>query len=331
METITNAASSVVTTASNLIYGQPAKDTEATTTTAGNETAGKEPISGQQGKGTVNEPFDQGNAALENPVDTTSKTNTISDSSKDTTSTTGNTSYKQDDFLKLSPTLGKPATTESSTGTSTGTTGETSIPIVPLNPDVATSGTGKTDITTSSATGITDKAGVTDKVWKPTSLDDVEPAGAPGAGPSAPEYTPATPDLSSSTSHKASEPAVKDVAKDTTHTTHTEPSHSSPGPTKESVGGDIDAILESTPKSKHTVDDSQADDPHSKMAGKTVRQTEASHHGESGNSKSLASEKAGASHTSADATSPTGEEKSGKMSQLKDKLKDKLHIGSKDK
>jgi hypothetical protein len=46
METITNAATSVTTTVSNLIYGQPAKENEA----AHNETAGSEPL------------FDQGNA-----------------------------------------------------------------------------------------------------------------------------------------------------------------------------------------------------------------------------------------------------------------------------
>jgi hypothetical protein len=61
METITNAASSVVNTASNLIYGQPKTADTAAAATAGNETGGREPISGEQGKGTVNEPFDQGN------------------------------------------------------------------------------------------------------------------------------------------------------------------------------------------------------------------------------------------------------------------------------
>lgn len=60
METITNAASTVTSTVSNLIYGQPAKEGETTTST--NETGGKEPLSGEQGKGTVNEPFDQGNS-----------------------------------------------------------------------------------------------------------------------------------------------------------------------------------------------------------------------------------------------------------------------------
>lgn len=220
-------------------------------------------------------------------------------------------------------------------------------------------GGGKTNTSSSSETGITDKAGVTDKVWKPTALDEVKPEGAPGAGPSAPDYKPATPDLSSSASSKPAEPAVRDVAKDSTpsESTHTssapKQSQSHSEPEKHSVGDDIDAILESTPKSKHTVDDREANDPHSKMTGTTVRQTEASQHGETDNSKSmwtqkaghllrsadgiagLATEKAGArsqSNASADPTSSTGDEKNGKkMSQLTNKLKDKLHIGSKDK
>lgn len=253
--------------------------------------------------------------------------------------------------------MGKPTTTESSTDTKTGTSGETAIPIVPLNPDVATMGGGKTntDTTSSTSTGITDKAGVTDKVWKPTALDEVKTEGAPGAGPTAPDYTVTTPDLGSSTTHKASEPAapVKDAAKDTTSstTTHSTTESKKELPGKHTVGSDVDAILQSTPKSKHTVDDAEANAPASHMTDKTVRQTEASHHGETGNSKStwmqktghllnsadgvagLASEKTGAHNSSADrATSPASDEKSGKkMSALKEKLKDKLHIGSKDK
>ena len=52
METISN----VVSTASKVIWG------EQNTTTA-NETAGTEPASGLQGKGTVDEPYDQGNSS----------------------------------------------------------------------------------------------------------------------------------------------------------------------------------------------------------------------------------------------------------------------------
>jgi len=55
METISNIASTATSTVSNLIYGN--QDTATKT----NETAGKEPVSGELGKGTVTEPFDQGN------------------------------------------------------------------------------------------------------------------------------------------------------------------------------------------------------------------------------------------------------------------------------
>jgi len=51
METITNAATSVVNTASGYIYGTNNTATEP----------GKEPVSGQSGKGTADEPFDKGN------------------------------------------------------------------------------------------------------------------------------------------------------------------------------------------------------------------------------------------------------------------------------
>ena len=54
METISNVASA----ASKAIWGE----NNPQATTQGNETHGQEPISGQQGKGTVNEPFDQGNS-----------------------------------------------------------------------------------------------------------------------------------------------------------------------------------------------------------------------------------------------------------------------------
>lgn len=53
METIGNIASTATATVSNLIYGDQTKN---------NETGGKEPISGEEGKGTATEPFDKGNA-----------------------------------------------------------------------------------------------------------------------------------------------------------------------------------------------------------------------------------------------------------------------------
>jgi hypothetical protein len=63
METITNLANTAVGTASKLIYGdQTTKTEEAVDATKHNETAGKEPVSGVEGKGTATQPFDQGNA-----------------------------------------------------------------------------------------------------------------------------------------------------------------------------------------------------------------------------------------------------------------------------
>lgn len=53
METISNLASTATSTVSNLIYGDTSKT---------NETGGKEPVSGQTGKGTIDEPYDQGNS-----------------------------------------------------------------------------------------------------------------------------------------------------------------------------------------------------------------------------------------------------------------------------
>jgi hypothetical protein len=57
METINN----VVTTASKAIWGEQNPPTTA------NETAGQEPISGMQGKGSIDQPFDQGNARKQPP------------------------------------------------------------------------------------------------------------------------------------------------------------------------------------------------------------------------------------------------------------------------
>lgn len=54
METISNVVNTVSGTVTKAIYGeQPA---------TGNETAGNEPVSGVQGKGTLTEPYDKGNS-----------------------------------------------------------------------------------------------------------------------------------------------------------------------------------------------------------------------------------------------------------------------------
>ncbi|KAF2502249.1 hypothetical protein BU16DRAFT_521016 [Lophium mytilinum] len=57
------AISNVTSAASKLIWGEGEQAQERTAT---NETGGSEPVSGEQGKGTVSEPFDKGNE--ENPI-----------------------------------------------------------------------------------------------------------------------------------------------------------------------------------------------------------------------------------------------------------------------
>lgn len=91
METITNIASTATSTVSNLIYGDQTKK---------NETEGKEPVSGEQGKGTAADPYDHGNARefcavllkqsiltkilAATPLETTDKKTFINDSSQPT-------------------------------------------------------------------------------------------------------------------------------------------------------------------------------------------------------------------------------------------------------
>lgn len=54
METVTNLASNIATTASKAIWGDQ-------TATAKNETSGREPIAGEMGDVKAGEPFDKGN------------------------------------------------------------------------------------------------------------------------------------------------------------------------------------------------------------------------------------------------------------------------------
>lgn len=214
-------------------------------------------------------------------------------------------------------------------------------------------GGGKTNELASAESGATEKTGTTDKVYKETPLDDIKLAGAPGAGPTAPEYTPATPETNvnsaasekptTSTSDKPTEHSATETAKDSTSSTTPKDASSAK---KDGVNSEIDAILNKTPKAEHSVDDAEAESPHAKMTGKTVRQTEASKPGEGGEPKSTLIHKAGHILSSADgiaglvaetsghksdsrksseqASSPTGgdEKSSKKMSALKDKLKD---------
>lgn len=286
METISNIASTATSTVSNLIYGDQTKK---------NETDGKEPVSGQEGKGTATEPFDQGNAAT--PLDTADKKAFLDESSNDKVAKDSVAGEKADnatsgsnDFLKLNPTLDGPATEEGAPKIHTNASDPTytGMPIVPLDPDVATSGVEKKSSSTTEATGITDQAGVTNKVWKETPLDDISRAGAPGAGPDAPDST---------TPSKAPVTDGTDVAKDSK--------------VEQSLDGSV------SPKNTTSLG---------------VGATES---GATGESKGLVGEKSTHKSDSSKPVEPvssaTSEEKSSKISHLKGKLKDKLHIGSKDK
>jgi hypothetical protein len=219
--------------------------------------------------------------------------------------TSGETTAKSDDFLPLNPTIGKPSNTESFTETKTGGSHETGMPIVPLNPDVATMSSGTTNTSSTSHTGNTEKQGITDSIWKPTALDEIKPSGAPGAGPPAPEYTPATPETNqgssalnkgreldtpkhTSTSDTSKDISTSDTPKDhtttDTDTTSEKPKEGSslenkhPIHDKHSVSEPIDSIIHPTPAAEHSVPDAEAEDPHSKMQSHTVRNTDASKH-----------------------------------------------------
>lgn len=222
--------------------------------------------------------------------------------------TSGETTARSDDFLPLNPTIGKPSNTESFSETKTSSSHETGMPIVPLNPDVATMSGGTTNTSSNSHTGNTEKQGVTDGIWKPTALDEIKPSAAPGAGPPAPEYTPATPETTQGSSAPSKEPlgrevdtpthtSTSDTAKglstsDTskehtttdTDTTSEKPKEGSsldnkhPVHDKHSVSEPIDSIIHPTPAAEHSVPDEEAEDPHSKMQSHTVRNTDASKH-----------------------------------------------------
>jgi hypothetical protein len=231
------------------------------------------------------------------------------------------------------------------------------MPIVPLNPDVATSGPGTNSASAATSTGITDKAGVTDKLWKDTALDDISRSGAPGAGPSAPEHvTPAAPTTSTSTGPDS---AIKTSAPDavtaasstypgsgtTDSTSHTHGVDAAQGstPAKRDDGKTQEGVL--APPSRDTPGWATTDVPSGTTSSSTTKPStetsrtwtqKAGHILSSADGVAgLAGEKSARKSESERAadlgTTMSHDEKSGKMSHLKEKLKDKLHIGSKDK
>jgi len=98
METITNAATSVVNTASGYIYG--------TNNTAAEP--GKEPVSGQSGKGTADEPFDKGNeeTATGAPAASTGTSATKTTDTATDTPSLGSSKTSASDSAPTSTTIG---------------------------------------------------------------------------------------------------------------------------------------------------------------------------------------------------------------------------------
>jgi hypothetical protein len=348
METITNLASTATTAASKLIYGDQ---------TQNNETAGKEPVSGEQGSGTAADPYDKGNAAT--PLATADKSDFLDSSNNETAGkepvsgalgsgtasepfdqgndakATENATEKTSDsdaFLKLNPVHQSPTETSTSgpilDSGSNNDTSNVGMPITSLTPDNAV----LSNNPTSSATGTT---AITDKVWKETPLDDISRSGAPGAGPTPPSHvTPATPglaadtttspDAAANTTTSSSDAAVKTSAPDSVTASSGLYSGSEPQRSEADAGlNKTEAEKESEKRDTPTWTDTGVTSDSSKYEEDVVKQNAAS----SKEPKSVAENETGRKSSSAD----SHEEKGGKMSHLKEKMKNKLHIGSKDK
>ncbi|KAL7778057.1 hypothetical protein CFE70_004731 [Pyrenophora teres f. teres 0-1] len=362
METITNLASNAASTASKLIYGDQTKADETVDQTKNNETAGKEPISGEQGMGTATQPFDQGNAAT--PLATAEKGTFLDYASNETLgkeplsgalgkgtvtepfdqgndgecpivprmsrdyssvliqpkAKANEKTSSSDKFLKLDP------VTKGPTETKTESTGDPKIysnsqdpsyagmPIVPLNPDAATSNTAATSR-----------------------------SGAPGAGPAAPtDVTPAVPGSAATTT--STDPAIKTSAPDSVTASSGVYSGSEPNTSGAGAIADIKTDAEKASDNRDTPEWTSTGVPSDKSnyEAATARQNAAS----PGESKGTFKHKAGHILGNADgvaglteppvgrksesndlSSSPSNEEKGSKMSHLKEKMKNKLHIG----
>lgn len=276
------------------------------------------------------------------------------------------TSGKSEEFLKLNPTLDGPQVdkkTESSSDPKVYTNRQdetyTGMPIVPLNPDVATSETATSPATASGTTAITDKAGISDKVWKETPLDDISRSGAPGAGPSAPEnVTPAVPASSSTaegdaaiktsapdavtagsstypgsgTSDKTPHTHGVDAAQDSAATKTTENTTASKTQDSAPVPPNRDTPDWATPDvAKADSDNAKPSTDNSRKWTQKARQILSNADGIAGLADEKVGRKSETGKSPALGNTTSNEEKNGKMSHLKEKLKDKLHIGHKDK
>ena len=187
------------------------------------------------------------------------------------------------------------------------------MPIVPLDPDVATSGPTPTSSSVTGSTAATENTGATDKVWKETPLDDLSRVGAFGAGPTAPDpsVTPAAPGSMVTATETSSAPNTAAIV----------PEH---GALKESK--DHDGSVSPRTSAPLNIAAGEPKGAWIHKAGHILSKAD----GVAG----LVGEKPAhklESNKPTEPLSPTSEEKSSKMSHLKEKLKDKLHIGSKDK
>lgn len=333
METISNIVNTATSTVSNAIYGAPSDEV-----TKHNETAGKEPVSGQTGKGTIDEPYDQGNSESALNKNTTSTTGTGIGSSREVEPT--GSIQKPEDLINAY---------NNEAGGSTTTTGSGST-----------------------ATGITDKAGVTDKLWKPTDVDAVkpsvaDPAAAPesGVGLHGSTDSPATgkdtlwrgvdaykdPSSTGPISTGSTVAGSESTTGGPKGAVDAEPKNYSVGdltsgketPPK-TVGGDTTSSANNTSHTTSKTSDSAVSPPDlSTTSPGSKPDYSADTHQPSQSTTGLVGEKAGhsgpestqpsaapAKHSSSISPSGDDDEKSGKLHGLKDKLKTKLHIGSKD-
>ena len=301
METITNIASTAATTASKLIYG----DTTTTTTTQ-NETAGKEPISGAQGKGTATEPFDKGNSE-----DATAAATSLSDAKIEPTHTLEPTGSVREpkDLLKAYDEASGPDTTTSQTTTSQTTAPQTTA--------------------------------VTDKLWKPTDIDAVkpsvaDPAAAPETGVGNTEGKKG--DLWRPTEvYQASAPGVTDGTvspMDTSAAPSNIAAVSSDSNNNNLAAYKLDSNKDKVSSDKETAAIKKLDshEPASTKEHTSTGLAEGkSAHTDKHETKTDATNKTELSKKTSPSASADDDDDKSKMSALKDKLKTKLHIGHKDK
>ena len=234
------------------------------------------------------------------------------------------------------------------------------MPIMPLNPDANILSTGATPSATDATTTTTapETTGITDKVWKDNPLDDISRSGAPGAGPTPPSHvTPAAPEsvaTTTTTTTTSPDPAIKTSAPDsvtassglysadeaqkseaatapdtTTHAQRESENRDTPAWTDTGVASDSSKFEEDTARQNRAnpKDVKSTSEEHPEHILSTSNCVADAIEEETGRQ----SESGRKSESTDLGSSPSNEEKSGKMSHLKEKMKNKLHIGSKDK